>query len=93
LDPNQHGVRLAAAQGDAHIVQSNPDWVAPDHALMQDLNLCALDEADLKQAPLQLALGQGRGPIRGRGRPDLNHHTAQSPCAMAQGHHLARMRR
>jgi hypothetical protein len=43
---------------------------------VQNLNLGPLDEADLKQSTLQLALGQGRRHIRGGWPADLNHDTA-----------------
>jgi hypothetical protein len=43
-------------QGDAHVVHLDSDRVATEQAFVQQLDVRALDEAQLQQAPLQLDL-------------------------------------
>lgn len=43
-----------AAQGDAHVVHLQGDGIAPEQAFVQQLDVRALDEAQLQQTAFQL---------------------------------------
>src|SRR4029077_20314578 len=79
---------LTPAHRDRDVLDAYRDRIAPDHALMQHLDPCALDKAEFDQAAFELGVGPRRS--RAAGIEVLN-HAGKAAAGEAQRHLRPRM--
>ncbi len=61
LRPHQNPAGVTAAERHPHVVQAHADRIAADEALVQNLELGALNKPHFQQAPLKFGAGQTAG--------------------------------